>query len=564
MKLDEHEVRESGGAYRSLIQHASDLILVADEDGVIRYASHAAGRILGRDAGELVGATPFDLFHPDDMERVAASFAEKMGLPGRDTPIECRARHRDGSWRWLEATTTNLLDDPDVRGMVINARDISERKSLGDQLAFQALHDELTGLPNRALLSDRLDQALERRERSRSQIAVVLLDLDGFKEINDSMGHHAGDELLIRVAERLQLAVRPEDTVARLGGDEFVLVCDVADGDDAMLVAERISAAFDGPFELSAGSVPVTASIGFTVTDHPSESADKLLRDADVAMYRAKKLGRNRHVAADPTLRASIAQRVRVEGSLRGAVAEGQLRVLYQPIVRLDDERIVGAEALVRWAHPEFGWMLPGDFIGSAEHTGLIVPIGNWMLERACARGAEWVAARRDDAMFRVSVNISARELAEPGFAETVARILADTRLPAGALSLEMTERALMRNPEAARSWLDPLLQLGVHLVIDDFGGGHSTIRHLKRLPISGLKVPAGAAGDLVDRAIVRGVLEVADALGSEVIAEGVETPDQESQLAELGCRYAQGYHFARPQSPEEFMRLLATERLGL
>jgi diguanylate cyclase (GGDEF)-like protein len=431
----------------------------------------------------------------------------------------------------------------------------------------QALHDSLTGLPNRTLLLDRLDQGLARLRRREGALAVLFADIDRFKVVNDSLGHGFGDRLLIALAERLRATLRPGDTVARLGGDEFVVLCeDLASADDALATARRMASGLDRPFRIDGQEVYVTMSTGVTmVTSSEAQSAasDALLRDADLAMYQAKANGRARWEVFNTAMRAGVVHRVATETALRRAVERGELCAAYQPIVTVAGRSIVGAEALVRWRHPDEGMVPPDRFIPVAEESGLIVPVGRWVLHEACRQGALWAAEGTGDPdAFFVSVNLSARQLTHPDLVEDVAEALGTSALHPASLCLEITETAVMEDVRTVASVLGRLKELGVRLAIDDFGTGYSSLAYLKRFPIDVLKIDRafmeglGVGGE--DAAIVAAMVRLADALGLLVIAEGLETAGQLAELQRLGCWGAQGYYLSPPAPPSAFADFLA------
>jgi predicted signal transduction protein with EAL and GGDEF domain len=449
---------------------------------------------------------------------------------------------------------------------------VVERIRAQEQIAHQATHDSLTGLANRVLFRDRLEIALERSRRRGTFAALLFLDLDRFKDVNDTLGHGAGDRLLKDVAGRLKGALRATDmlarlgeqefTLARFGGDEFVVLCeDLASEDDAVRVAERVQQALLGPFVLEHKDYVVTASIGIVLSSAGHRNAESLLRDADIAMYRAKERGAGRWEVFDERLRERALDRVATERALRTALETGQLRLHYQPIVALGDHRVHSVEALVRWEHPERGLVLPGDFIPVAERSALIVQIGAWTLREACEQACRWRALLGDRAPLPVSVNVSARQLAQPDLPETIAQVLADTGLSAGDLAIEITETALIEDSNVPAASLRELRSIGVKILLDDFGTGYSSLSHLQRFPIDALKIdrsfvrPLGAEGG--DGAIVRAIAAMAGALGIEVVAEGVESAEQAADVLALGCGSAQGYFFARPAPPAAIESLI-------
>jgi diguanylate cyclase (GGDEF)-like protein/PAS domain S-box-containing protein len=564
---------ESEERFRSLVQNASDIAILFDEDANVLYASPSMTRVLGYDPGTLIGNSRWDFVHPDDLEFVSAAWELTISSTEPSPPIEYRVRHADGDWRWVEGVVGNLLQDPAVRGVVLNIRDITERKAAEEAMLHQAFHDALTDLPNRALFLDRLGQALFRRGRRGAVTAVLFLDLDRFKWINDSLGHAAGDELLVEVAKRLDGAVRPGDSVARFGGDEFVVLCDDLDGDwSAMAVAQRITSALAPHFCIGGRDINVTASIGITTTTTSSHAtADTMLRDADAAMYRAKERGRDRVETFQGGMRARAIERLEIETDLRRALDRKELRVHYQPVVRVVGGNMLGVEALVRWEHPEKGMMAPAEFIPVAEETGLIQPLGEFVLGEACRQVAKWNREHAERAPLSVAVNLSARQMSAASLTELVQTALERSGLESGLLCLEITESVLMEDVAASRTVLQSLKELGVRLGIDDFGTGYSSLLYLRRFPVDFLKVDrsfvSGLGENSEDGAIVAGVLGLANALGVEAIAEGVEQPEQADKLAGLGCQLAQGYLWSRPLPPDEleasFERLWPRRRVA-
>lgn len=465
-------------------------------------------------------------------------------------------------WFTLEIESLAAVDG----GAVVSHHEITERKRIEAALAHQSLHDPLTGLPNRILLVDRIEQALARNGRRRSHIAVMLLDLDRFKVVNDSLGHAVGDELLGCAAERLEAVLRAGDTVARFSGDEFAVLCeDLGDATDAERAASRLVDAFAEPFSVRGRNLHVTVSIGIAIatTDSATATADKLIRNADTAMYRAKEQGRARYVFFDQELRRRAVTRLELEHDLADAIGRDELRLHYQPQYDLTDGRVVGAEALLRWDHPVRGAVSPAEFIPVAEETGMIVPLGAWVLREACATAAGWCASRAVYEQFTISVNLSARQLTDPGLLTAVGAALDGTGLRPGQLYLEITETAVMHDTDATIGILHDLQRLGVRLALDDFGTGHASLGYLSRFAIDVLKIDRsfvrGLGRDRGDTAIVASIVALAAALGLDVVAEGIEELDQLTRLQELGCRYGQGFLLARPVPPGEVEPLLAT-----
>ncbi|MDQ3854902.1 MAG: EAL domain-containing protein [Chloroflexota bacterium] len=520
--------------------------------------------IVGRGREALENFTWKELTHPDDLDG-DMQLAQRLlagEIPQYD--IEKRYIRDDRTIVWVHLYVSLVRDTSGApRHFISVVEDITDRKMLEQQLAHQAFHDPLTGLPNRTLFLDRLEHALSHAARHRERLAVLFLDLDGFKIVNDSLGHRTGDRLLVLVAERLQDCLRAEDTVARLGGDEFtVLLEGLHTAEDAALVANRITEALRAPFCLGEREVYVSGSIGIILSDR-SDTAQDLLRDADIAMYRAKHAGKGRYELFDKSMTATAQQRFDLEGDLRRAVQREEFELYYQPSVRIATGEVVGVEALLRWRHPARGLLGPAEFITVAEETGLILEIGRWVLEAACRQAVSWGFAELGLVM---SVNLSARQFLYPGLVADVAQILSETGLPARCLSLEITESTAMDDAETTLSTLSSLKSLGVSLAIDDFGTGYSSLGYLRRFPIDVLKIDRlfvkGLGHAPEDAAIVETVLTLARALNMHVVAEGAETSDQRDQLWELGCEFGQGYHFAKPLSGEETAKLL--QRSGL
>jgi diguanylate cyclase (GGDEF)-like protein len=428
--------------------------------------------------------------------------------------------------------------------------DITDRRAIEEQLVREALHDRLTGLPNRALLLDRLTQSLAGLARQSGALAVLFLDVDRFKVINDSLGHDAGDDVLVELARRLDQLMRPGDTVARFGGDEFVVLCQGLEHPAAAVhLAERLAEGIAGPISVNGSDVVVTVSIGIALSVSPEDKAGDLLRDADAAMYRAKRDGRARSVLFADAMREEALGRLETEVDLRRALANDELRLHYQPVVDLASGRTTGFEALLRWEHPTRGMVLPLEIIGIAEETGLIVPVGEWVLETACAQLVAW---HQDDPDLSMSVNLSGVQLARPDLVERVAEVLGRTGVRRSAVSLEITESVLMADAEEALGVLHRLKELGVRISVDDFGTGYSSLTYLKRFPVDVLKIDRtfvdGLGTDADDLAIVQAILALAQALGMDTIAEGIENDVQREVLMGLGCTHAQGYLLGRPR----------------
>jgi diguanylate cyclase (GGDEF)-like protein/PAS domain S-box-containing protein len=554
-KAAEQALRESEQRFRALVHHASDVFTVIGADAVIRYQSPAIEQVLGHPAEDLVGRVLLDLIEPDDRDaarHLVEQAQRRSGAPVVGEVRMCPVGDKEAPRRF-EMTATDLLDDPTVKGIVLNYRDITERALYEERLTQQAFHDSLTGLPNRSLFSDRLDRALRQRAQT---VGLLFVDLDHVKVINDSLGHDAGDQLLREVAQRLAACLRDGDTLARLGGDEFtVLLPDIADAGEAAVVAKRLEGALERPFELPGQSVFVTASIGIATGVALRDRSEALLRDADAAMYEAKARGRARHAVFDTTMHTRAVTRLAIETDLRRAIEGGQLELHYQPINWLEGNQVVGVEALVRWRRPDGSLVLPSAFIPVAEETGLIRPLGSWVLEQACREAAGWGAAVPGGRPVGVTVNLSPRQLSQPGFEEAVRDVLAETGMTPSRLAFEITETVLMDLAPFTLGVVHRLRDLGVHFAIDDFGTGYSSLSYLRRFQVDALKVDRSFVGGLgrnpEDSAIVAAVVSLAHALGLSAVAEGVETEDQLERLRALGCDLGQGHYLARPLPPE-------------
>lgn len=544
---------QQAAQFRSLVHHAMDLITVVDAQGSVLYQSPSAERLLGRPPEELVGTSYLASLDVADRAHVASIFHELAAAPGAVATAEYRLSSTDGSWRYVESIVTNRMDDPNIEGLVLNTRDVTDRKTLQDELAHQAFHDSLTGLLNRAVFRDRVDHALSRAARLGQQPAVLLLDLDGFKTVNDGLGHDAGDELLVAVGHRLQASGRSSDTVARIGGDEFaILLEDDADDAGAKAVAERVLAVLMTPFQVRGREVFVRASIGIA-TAVAGATTDELLRNADAAMYAAKRAGKARYELFLPVMHEQALAKFEVLGDLERALARDEFVLHYQPIVDLATEAVAGVEALVRWNHPSRGLLPPAEFIPLAEETGLIVPLGSWVLREACGQTAAWRLSQPHLDLW-VSVNLSTRQLLEPDLVERVQETLIESGLEPASLMLEITEGSLMQGITETAVKLRGLKELGVRLAIDDFGTGSSSLSYLRQFPIDLLKIDKSfvdEVGTSDGPLLVQAIVDIARTLRVETIAEGIEEEEQLAGLREVGCRSGQGFLFARPLPPE-------------
>ncbi|HZJ26434.1 MAG TPA: EAL domain-containing protein [Acidimicrobiia bacterium] len=672
------ERRDAESWGRSLVANARDVVGIVDNEGRVTYMSPSVRRVLGWDPEELIGMLALDGLHPDDRDGAAAAFEAYVRADGGTEPVEYRVMTATGEWCTLEAVVTDLRDDPAVRGVVLNARDVTDRRraeallasqtdvlemiargeplpatldrivamiedhvsgsnpaivvggeagissaqetpgeleseergwsqpivdadtegeigrvvlriearrfpcdeqrrvaeiaaSLAaiainrvralEQLAHQARHDPLTGLPNRTVFLDRLEVATASSVRREDTVAVLFLDLDSFKDVNDTRGHDIGDGVLSAVARRLERAVRAGDTVARFGGDEFAVLCHVDGAQHAQLVATRILELMRRPFLIRDATVELTVSVGIALaSEHvDTEGADEVLRNADVAMYRAKERGRARAVIFDDTLRTRLTSRVEMETALRHALTRDEFDLAYQPIFSLADGRPVAVETLLRWNRPGRGLVLPADFIDAADALGLMVPIGEWVLRRACGQLAQWRAVYAASAPKHVTVNVSVGQLLHPDFVESVRSVLDETGVPPDALCIEITEGCVVRDLVGALLALDGLRDLGVGVWLDDFGTGYSSLEYLRQLPVDGLKLDRTFIRGLgdpevrtgIDDVMVGSVVTMAHALGMVVVAEGIEHERQRRILAELGCDLGQGFLLTAPLPAE-------------
>jgi diguanylate cyclase (GGDEF)-like protein/PAS domain S-box-containing protein len=545
--------------FRALVQQSSESVAVVDPDSTVRYQSESIERIFGFPAELLVGHRLVQMVGHRAGTAISDAIETVLREPYASTVIDVMFRHQHTrQLRHSEMTLTNLMADPSVNGIVLNTRDVNDAKELQQQLVHEAYHDALTLLASRALFRERLEEALTSCRRT-EDVAVLLLDLDGFKEVNDSLGHAAGDQLLVQVAHRLRDSVRVNDTVARFGGDEFaVLVESIVADADAATVAQRIVAALGEPFLIDGRELYVGASIGLASAGDAGD-VEQLMRNADLAMYEAKGGGGAGFASYDPQMHNALVQRLEIEADLRVALERGELALHYQPTVHLVTGEITGFEALVRWHHPTRGMVVPLEFIGIAETTGLIVPLGRWVLAEACRQAVAWGAGatRR----LKMAVNVSVRQFDQCDLAAMVAEVLAETGMPADQLCLEMTESVLLTDTDENLTQLLRLKALGVTLAMDDFGTGYSSLAYLRRFPMDTLKIDRSfverLGGDTEDLALVRTIVRLGQSLGMATVAEGIEEEVQLTALREMGCDYAQGYLLSRPVPAAEAGRLL-------
>jgi PAS domain S-box-containing protein len=564
------ELNERNQLFEVITENAADMIAVIDCAGNRLYNSPAYQKVLGYSSQELKVTSSAEQIHPEDQQRVLEA-AEKARLSGRGERLEYRMRHKDGSWRILESVATAIPNEEgQTERLVIVNRDITERKRAEETLAHNALHDALTNLPNRTLFLDRVRHALILSQRHTTyKFAVLFIDLDEFKIFNDSLGHAAGDALLIQIARRLNVSIRGIDTIsrsgliqststvaseeilARMGGDEFtVLLEEIRDCGDAIRVAERIQERLSIPFIVEGQEVVTTASIGIAFCATSYSNSEELVRDAEIAMYRAKREGKARCQVFDSAMHAFAVKRLRLETDLRRALELGEFRVHYQPIVSLQSGKIVGFEALSRWERPE-GLLSPAHFIQIADETGIILPMNRLLLREACQQLRAWQSQFPCDPPLTISVNITPKEFAQPDFAAQMGTILGEVGIDPSSVDVEITETIAMADPQRSSLVLSELKTLGVHLSIDDFGTGYSSLSRLQGFPVDNLKIDRTFISkmdtDSETNEIVRIIIMLAHNLGLKVVAEGAETAEQVRLLKQLKCELVQGYFFARP-----------------
>ncbi|HEY1264507.1 MAG TPA: EAL domain-containing protein [Terriglobales bacterium] len=567
--------------FQLITENAADLIAVVDGAGKRVYNSPAYQKVLGYSPEELKTSS-LDQIHPEDRQRVSEA-AEKARQTGRGERLEYRIRHKDGTWKILESTASAVINDKgETTQLVIVNRDITQRKQAEDALAHNAFHDGLTNLPNRTLFLNRLQHALTLSKRHNNYLfAVLFIDVDQFKVINDSLGHALGNRLIIEIGERLTscvrgmdtisrprptqgaVAVAVDDTLARLGGDEFtVLLDDIRDPSDAVRVAERIHEKLAAPLAIEGHEVVVTASIGIALSASSYSEADALLRDAEIAMYRAKRAGKARSELFDPAMHAAAVKRLKLETEIRKGLEAGEFKVFYQPIISLKTGRIIGFEALSRWLRPE-GMVPPLEFITVADETALILPMNRQLMQDAARQLVAWQQQFPSDPPLTMSVNVTSKQFAQPELAAEIALILKNAGLDPRFFHLEITETMTMDDPERSEKMLGELKQIGCPISIDDFGTGYSSLSRLQKFPVDSLKIDrafiCNMDTDSESREIVRLVIMLAHSLGMKVVAEGVDNEAHIKQLCELGAESAQGFYFSRPESDQTITALLST-----
>jgi PAS domain S-box-containing protein len=580
------ELTQRNQLFEVITENAADMIAVIDGAGNRLYNSPAYQKVLGYSSEELKLTSSVEQIHPEDQQRVLEA-AEKARLTGRGERLEYRIRHKDKTWRILESVATAIPNEKgQIEKLVIVNRDITERKRAEEMLVHNALHDTLTNLPNRTLFLDRVRHVLTLFQRHQSyKFAVLFIDLDEFKVFNDSLGHAAGDALLIQIARRLSGSIRGVDTIsrsvltqdtssvtseaslARMGGDEFTILLEgLKDCGDAIRVAERIQERLAIPFVVEGHELVANASIGIAFCATSYINSEDLVRDAEIAMYRAKRNGKARCQVFDNAMHASAVKRLRLETDLRRALELGEFRVHYQPIVSLHTGTITGFEALTRWQRPE-GILAPIEFIAVAEEIGLIIPMNRQLLREACQHLRSWQSEFPSCPPLTMSVNITSREFAQPDLASEIRKALEETGVDPGCVQLEIVERIAMGDAEKSGHVLSRLKALGVRLSIDDFGTGYSSLSRLHRIPVDTLKIDrafiSSINSDPESREIVRIIIMLAHNLGLKVVAEGTETQEHINLLKQLNCEMAQGYFFSRPADDQAMLRLLASNGIA-
>ena len=567
--LAEQRLARSEARFRSLVQNSSDVVAVIDEQGSLSYVSPAIGPMLGFVAEELVGTNVMRLLPADEVSRAMKLLDGVTDEPFEQVNVEMRLRDRDGTWRNVDVTISDMRGEAAVQGIVLNVRDVTVRRALEQDLQHRALHDELTGLGNRVYFEQRLTRALGRTESRLDQVAVLMVDLDDFKEINDSLGHGAGDQVLMAVAERIRACLRVSDAAARLGGDEFgVLLEEIYGESEVYAVADRILLAVAQPYNVDGRQLTLSASIGIVIDTNRTSNSDAMLRSADVAMYLSKDHGKGRYELFQESVHAGAFERLELKAALTDAVRNGGLVLHYQPIVEMESSAVVGCEALVRWNHPERGLVPPADFIPLAEDTGLIVALGRWVLGEACRQLAEWDRQMPEARDLKVSVNLSVRQIESMTLVSDVNDALAASGISPERLTLEITESLVMNDDLQTLERLAELRASGITLAVDDFGTGYSSLGYIQQFPLDVIKIDRSFVHRLGTSSagtghLVRTIVDLAASLRADSVAEGIEDQFEVDTLRDLGCRFGQGYFYSRPIPGDDFLALLEARPTG-
>jgi diguanylate cyclase (GGDEF)-like protein/PAS domain S-box-containing protein len=546
----------SEARFRRLTESAQDITCVIAPSGNFTYISASVKPLLGYDPAEHIGSSAKSSIHADDLERARDRVKEVIASSDHTSAatIEVRIKHANGAWRWFEAKFSNCISDPSVGGILANAREITDRKQAQERVQFLAFHDNLTGLPNRMLLQDRIAQAISRAGRQTKKLSVLFVDLDNFKHVNDTLGHDAGDALLAQVASRLKSCVRGHDTIARQGGDEFIILLeDLKDRDGAVHVAQKVLSSLQVSFKLPQGEGYVTSSIGIAMFPGDGVDAPTLLKNADTAMYHSKTAGKNQYAFFTGEMNAFVRRRAELEQALRLPNLGDAFFLEFQPQVWLDDREVNGMEALVRWRRENGDIVSPGDFVPIAEEGGLIHGLGEYVIAEACHAASHWILNRRQ--IKRVAVNVTARELLEPNFANRLIESLDDSGLDPAHLELEIAENNLMQRLDNSYELLSKFADMGIQIAIDDFGVGYSNLAMLRRMPVSRIKLDRALVRDIEHdanaEAIARAIISMSQSLGLETVAVGIETERQLEIMRRIGCEMGQGFLFGAPKRPE-------------
>ncbi|MGD1711936.1 EAL domain-containing protein [Dapis sp. BLCC M172] len=565
--LKQQTLRESEKRFRALIENSTDIIMILNPDGKVIYSSPLAQKFLDNFDENNLNISIFNIIHANDrqlvrhtLQKVVENSSEKQYIK------EFKIQNEQDKWQIFEAVFTNLTSDSYIEGIIVNCHNITDRKIAEEKLLHDAFHDSLTQLPNRALFMDRISNALARYQRhSQQQFAVIFIDLDRFKIVNDSLGHNAGDRLIIEVANRLKQDMRDDDSVARMGGDEFAILLEyVKSEENAEYIAQRIQQLLQLPFYINDQEVYTSASIGIVLPNKDYKSPTDILRDADTAMYRAKTLGKARQEVFNTSMYADNLAQLKLEIDLRQALQRNELELFYQPIILLETGLICGFEALIRWNHPQRGMISPNEFIPIAEETGLIIPIGWWTLQQACQQTYNWQKEFSLQSL-TISVNLSGRQFSQSDLVKQVDEILSRTCLDHHSLRLEITETTIMENEQIVMGILSEFKAMNIQLNIDDFGTGYSSLSRLRNFPIDTLKIDRSFVmtmdGESQNLEITKAIISLAANLEIDVIAEGVETSTQLALLRDLNCKYGQGYFFSKPVDSSQATKLIASAK---